>query len=85
MEVDVRTGKHVRQAFAANIMLSDIFFHSRQCQRAGRFCYRTHVFKQVFHRRADGIAINGDDVVEILLTETESLITDTFNRHAFGK
>ena len=41
VEVDVRTGKHVRQAFAANIMLSDIFFHSRQRQRAGPAGIRT--------------------------------------------
>ena len=66
-------------------MLSDIFFHPRQRQRPGRFCYRTHIFKQVFHRRADGIAIDGNDVVEILLAQTESLIADAFHRHAFGK
>ena len=75
----------MRQAFAANIMLSDIFFHPRQRQRPGRFSHRAYVFKQVFHRRADGIAIDSNDVVEILLTQTESLIADTFNRYAFGK
>ncbi len=45
MEVDAGAGKDVRRAFAANIVLGDIFFHPR---RAGLFRHRTHIFKQVF-------------------------------------
>ena len=67
VKVHVSTGKNMRQPFAANVVLGDIFFHSRQCQRARGFRHRAHIFEQVFHRRTYGIAIDGDDVVEILL------------------
>ena len=57
----------MRQPFTANVVLSDVFFHPRQRQRAGGFRHCAHIFEQVFHRRTDGIAIDGDDVVKILL------------------
>nr|VUD28002.1 Uncharacterised protein [Salmonella sp. NCTC 7297] len=85
MEVDVGAGKDVRQAFAANIVLGDIFFHPRQRQRAGRLRHRTHIFKQIFHRRADSVAIHGDNIIKVFLTQPERFVADAFYRHAFSK
>ena len=34
VEVHVRTRQHVRQSLAANVVLRDVFLHSRQRQRA---------------------------------------------------
>ena len=85
MEVDVSAREHVRQALAANVVLGNIFFHSSQCQRTGRFRYRTHILEEIFHRRTDRIAVDGDDVVKILLAQTEGFVANTFYRHAFGK
>ncbi|CAB5619288.1 Uncharacterised protein [Escherichia coli] len=75
----------MRQTLTAYVVLSDVFFHPRQRQRPGRFRYRAHIFKQVFHRRTDRIAIDGNNVVEIFLAQTEGFVTDTFYRHAFSK
>ena len=55
------------QTLAADVMLGDILFHPRQRQRAGRLRHRPHIFEQILHRRADSIAIDGDDIVQILL------------------
>ncbi len=63
----------------------DVFFHARQRQRAGRFRHRTHVLEQIFHRRADGIAIHRDDIVEIFPAQAEGFVADTLHRHALGK
>ena len=45
VEVHVGTGKNMRQPFAANVVLGDIFFHSRQRQRARGFRHRAHIFE----------------------------------------
>ena len=45
VKVHVSTGKNMRQPFAANVVLGDIFFHSRQRQRARGFRHRTHIFE----------------------------------------
>ena len=73
------------QPLAADVMLRDILFHSCQRQRTRRFSHGADIFEQVFHRRANRIAVDGDDIVKILLAEAEGLVTDTFHRHAFGK
>ena len=73
------------QSLAANIVLGDIFLHPRQRQGAGRLCHRPHIFEQILHRRANSVAVDGDDVVQILLAQTEGFIADAFDRHAFGK
>ena len=73
------------QTLAADVMLGDILFHPRQRQRAGGLRYRPHIFEQIFHRRADSIAIDGDDVVQILLAYTERFIADALHRHAFSE
>ncbi len=75
----------MRQTFTANVVLGDVFFHARQRQRPGRLRHRTYIFEQVFHRRADSIAIHGDDIVEIFLAQAEGFITDALHRHAFSK
>ena len=85
VEVHVGAGKHVRQTLATNIVLGDVFFHSRQRQRAGRFRHRTHILEEIFHRRADSVAVDGDDIVEILLAQTERFIANALHRHALGE
>ena len=75
----------MRQPFTANVVLGDVFFHPCQRQRARGFSHRAYIFEQVFHRRTDGIAIDGDDVVKILLAQTEGFIADAFYRDAFSK
>ena len=75
----------MRQTLAANIMLGDIFFHPRQRQRPGRLRHRAYIFEQVFHCRANSIAIHGNNIVEVFLAQTEGFIANTFHRHAFGK
>lgn len=44
-----------------------------------------HILEQIFHRRADGVAIDGDDVVEIFLARAEGFIPNALHRHALGK
>ena len=73
------------QSLAANIVLGDIFLHPRQRQRAGRLRHRPHIFEQIFHRRANSVAVDSDDVVQILLAQTEGFIADALHRHAFSK
>ncbi len=73
------------QTLAANVVLRDVFLHPRQRQRTGWLCHRAHILEEVLHRRADSVAINGDDVVEIFLADAEGFIPDAFHRHAFGK
>ncbi len=85
VEVHVRTREHVRQTFAANVVLGDVFLHPRQRQRAGRFRHRTYIFEQIFHRRADSVTINRDDIVEILLAQTERFVANALHRHALGE
>ena len=85
VEVHVGPGKHVRQTLAADVVLRDVFFHPRQRQRAGRFRHRTHVFEQIFHRRADGIAVHRDDIVEIFPAQAEGFVANALHRHALGK
>ena len=85
VEVHVGTRKDMRQTLAADVVLRDVFLHPRQRQRAGRFRYRTHIFEQIFHCGANGVAVDGDNIVEILLAKTEGFIANAFNRHAFSK
>ncbi len=85
VEVDVRPGEHVRQPFTADIVLGDVLLHARQSQCAGRFCYRPHILEQILHGGADRVAVDGNDIVEILPAEAEGLVADAFNRHPFGK
>ncbi len=85
VEIDVGTGQNMRQPLTLNVMLLDILFHARQRQRTRRLRYRAHILKQIFHGCADGIAVDGDDVINILLTESEGFAADTLDRNAFGK
>ncbi len=85
VEVHIGAGKHVRQTLAANVVLGDVFLHPRQRQRAGGFRHRTHVFEQIFHRRADSVAVDGDDIVEILLAQAERFVANALHRHALGE
>ncbi|KUQ35123.1 threonine dehydratase [Enterobacter hormaechei subsp. xiangfangensis] len=85
VEVHIGTGKHVRQTLAADIVLGDVFLHPRQRQRAGGFRHRTYVFEQIFHRRADSVAVDGDDIVEILLAQAERFVANALHRHALGE
>ncbi len=75
----------MRQTFAANVVLGNVLFHPRQRQRTGWFRHRAHILEQIFHCRTDSVAIDSDDVVEILLAQTEGFVADTFHRHAFSK
>ena len=85
VEVHVGTGKHVRQTLAADVVLRDVFFHARQRQRAGRFRHRPNVFEQIFHRRADRIAVHRDDIVEIFPAQAEGFVANALHRHALGE
>ncbi|MNP22844.1 hypothetical protein D3C76_1155320 [compost metagenome] len=75
----------MRQALALDVVLLNVFLQPGQCQRAGGFGNGTHVFKQIFDRRADSVAVDGDHVVQIFPAQAEGFITDALHRHAFGK
>ncbi len=85
VEVNVRAGEHVRQPLAANVVLGDVLLHARQGQRAGGFRHRPHIFEQILHGGADRVAVDGNDIVEILPADAEGFVADAFNRHPFGK
>ncbi len=75
----------MRKTFALDIVLLDVFLHARQRQRARRFRNGAYILKQVFHGRANRIAVYRDDAIQIFLTQAECLIADTLHRHAFRK
>ncbi len=75
----------MRQPLAFDPVLLDILFHARQRQRARGLRHSTDIFKQIFHRGTNGIAVDGDDVIDVFLTEPEGFGANPFHRHPFGK
>jgi hypothetical protein len=43
------------------------------------------VLEDILDRRADGVGIDEDDLVEIFLAQAEGLLADHFHRRAVGK
>ncbi len=59
--------------------------HPGDRQGAGRLQDRAGVLEHILDRRADGVVVDADDLVDIQLRQPESFLADLFHRHAIGK
>ena len=85
VEVHVGTAVDGNQGLAFAVFAGDIGFQTGQNQCAGRFGDAAGVVEDVFDGAADGIDINGDNVVQEVAAEAEGFFADDFDGGTVGE
>ena len=85
VEVHVGAGDDVNQRQVFRVLLCRPFFDAGGGDGAGGFGDGAGVVKEVFHRRADFVGADGDEVINVLFDEFEGQLARHFDGDAIGE